>query len=78
MTELQPNFKFDHVYAIIRIDQFHHKNARFEDTIYVVKVVRSKEIAEAETQRLNALNADKSSKCHFQVTRLERNSSSAS
>lgn len=72
MAQLSPNLKYDHAFAIIRIDSFHHHDAAPEVTINVKKVVRSQEFAELEVARLNALKSGKGSRYFWQVTRLER------
>jgi len=60
----------DHVYAILRSDDFQDPSATPEVKITVKAIVWSQEQAEAEVQRLNALNAAKG--CHYwwQSTRL--------
>jgi hypothetical protein len=68
-----PNAKYDHVYAIIRLDEAALSGAMPDRNLVVVKkVVRSKEEAEREVHRLNRLNADKKCQYFYQITRLER------
>jgi hypothetical protein len=66
------NAKYDHVYAIIRLDEFLSGAAPDRNLITVKKVVRSQEEAEREVHRLNKLNADKGCQYFYQITRLER------
>ena len=72
MTELSRNLKYEHVFAIVRVDSFHHHDATAEDTITVKKIVLSRQLAEEEVARLNALNRDKGCRYFWQITRLER------
>ena len=72
MSELSRNSKYDHVFAIVRVDRFHEPGTDPETAITIKKVVRSRECAEEEVSRLNALNCDKRSVYFWQVTRLER------
>ena len=74
MTELSRNLKYDHVFAVIRVDRFHDPMAAPETAITVKKIVLSQQLAEAEVARLNALNGDKGSLYFWQITRLERSS----
>jgi hypothetical protein len=69
---VQPNAKYDHVYAILRVDMANPPEAPAEEAIYVIKVVRSQETAENEVRRLNKLNEAKNYLYFWQVTRLER------
>ena len=55
------------MYAVVR---FHPAREDPEFAITVKEVVRSREIAEAEVARLNALNADKGARYFCQITRL--------
>ncbi len=73
MVTESPNAKYDHVYAIIRLDR-DAVTGRIPDRnlVMVKKVVRSKEVAEQEVERLNRLNADKGCEYYYQITRLER------
>lgn len=78
VSDLQPNLKFDHAYAIVRVDQPHHKEVRPDESITVVKVVHSEATAKAEVARLTALNGAKGSRYFWQITRIERMASSES
>lgn len=62
---MKPNPKFDHAYAIIRLDEG-------EPLPTVKKVMWDSEAAEKEAKRLNEVNQDK--KCLYisQITRVER------
>jgi hypothetical protein len=73
MVTESPNAKYDHVYAIIRLDRDAATGGIPDrNLIMVKKVVRSKEVAEQEVARLNRLNADKGCEYYYQITRLER------
>jgi hypothetical protein len=54
----QPNAKYDHVFAIIRVDSFQTADSPLEEAITVKKIVRDRSAAEQEVERLNKLNAD--------------------
>ena len=62
-----------HVYAIVRIDEFDDSSATLEDMISVKEVVWSIEQAEAEVSRLNELNESKRCRYFWQTTRLIAN-----
>jgi hypothetical protein len=73
MDHDSPNAQYDHVYAIIRLDKGPWRDALPDkDMISVKKVVRSREVAEQEVDRLNRLNSDKGCVYYWQITRLER------
>ena len=62
----------DPAYAIIRVDlDVEDDEARFT----VRRIVWSEELAEAEVQRLQELNADKGARYFWQYTRVDRRSS---
>jgi hypothetical protein len=62
----------DPAYAIIRIDlDVEDDEARFTAR----RIVWSEELAEAEVERLQELNADKGARCLWQYTRVDRRSS---
>jgi hypothetical protein len=62
----------DPAYAIIRVDlEVEDDEARFT----VRRIVWSEELAEAEVQRLQELNADKGARYLWQYTRVDRRSS---
>jgi hypothetical protein len=75
---LMSSVRHDHVFAIVRVDLHPAAGEPPENWITIKKVVADANIAAAEVERLNKLNADKD--CHYfsQVTRIERISSSAS
>ncbi len=62
MSRWKPNVRFDHAFAIVRVDGF-QRNLDFEtaldSTITVRKIVWDQETAESEVARLNRLNKDK-------------------
>jgi hypothetical protein len=63
----------EHVYAIIRWDGFHEPTVPPEDCVTVTTIVRSREAAEAEVARLNALAEGKNMRYWWQTTRLLSN-----
>jgi hypothetical protein len=67
----QPNARFDHAYAILRLDDPSGQDVS-ESDVTVRKVVWSQEAAESEVSRLNSLNADKGARYFWQITRIER------
>lgn len=60
----------EHVYAIVRIDEFYDLSVPLENMITVKEVVWSIEQAEAEVSRLNELNESKRCRYFWQTTRL--------
>jgi len=60
----------EHVYAIVRIDQFHDSSVPLERRVTVKEVVWTIEEAEAEVARLDELNGSKGCKYFWQTTRL--------
>ena len=73
MTQESPNAKYDHIYAIIRLDRDVISGGIIDrNQVMVKKVVLSKEKAEQEVDRLNRLNSDKGCEYYYQITRLER------
>jgi hypothetical protein len=65
----QPHAKYQHGYAVVRIDAPVSENNP-EDSFAVVKVFSSKASAEEESIRLNKLNAQKGCKYVVLVTHL--------
>ncbi len=74
MAQVLPNKKYDHAFAIIRVDLFCESDTPPEQKITVVKVVWDQQRAEEETERLNRLNGAKGAQYFWQVARLERRS----
>jgi hypothetical protein len=75
MSAETPNAKYDHVYAVIRLDEAVTPGAIPDrNLIMVKKVVFSQEVAEREVCRLNRLNSSKGCQYFYQITRLERES----
>ena len=69
----KPNARFDHVYAIIRLDDFLGPDVPAMNKITIKKVMRCAEAAEAEAKRLNDLRHGRPGVHYFvQITRLER------
>ncbi len=71
MSRLLPNSKFDHVFAVIRVDKYSIP-VQPSDAIIVTKILWSQKDAEKEVARLNQLNSGKNCEYFWQVTRLER------
>jgi hypothetical protein len=69
--ELKANAKFRHVFAVIRLDEFHAASTEVEHRFAVTKVMLTEEAAEEEIARLNALNEDKGCRYVVHVTRLD-------
>ena len=68
-----PNLKYDHVFAVIRIDESAIPGIRCSrDNVTVTKVLLSKEHADEEVARLTALNAATGCEYFCQITRIER------
>jgi hypothetical protein len=67
------NARYEHVFAIVRVDTYVGVDMGVEPevAITVTKVVREREIAEAEVARLNLLNGPKGSSYFWTITRLE-------
>ena len=65
----KPHSKFQHVYAVLRIDLPVSCDAP-ENSVSVVKVLSSKMPAEQEVDRLNKVNSEKHCRYVLQVTRL--------
>jgi hypothetical protein len=72
MAEFSPNRRYDHVFAIIRVDRFDQSGGWTDQAITITKAVWSREAAEAEVVRLNHLNKDKGAVYFWRITRLER------
>jgi hypothetical protein len=70
-SELKPNRKYQHIYAIIRYETDADPNAPIDFRVTVKKVVIDPHYAEEEVKRLNDLNKDKGAYYFCQVTRLE-------
>lgn len=70
--ELKPNRKYDHAFAILRVDTLHGVDADCRHRIKVKQVVWSQAAATTVVQRLNEANADKGCMYFWQVTRVER------
>ena len=68
MTE-QPHSKFQHVYAVVRVDLPVSPESP-ENSIAVVKVFSAKIQADEERMRLGQANEDKGCRYHVQITRL--------
>ena len=51
----QPNNRYEHVWVIVRFDEFHGTDAPLEDRVNVMKVLLDPEGAAAEVERLNPM-----------------------
>ena len=67
--------EYDHVYAVIRVDEY--KKSPTEHKVTVKEIVRDREVAKREVERLNGLGTE-DVRYFWQVTRIERASSAAS
>jgi hypothetical protein len=67
-----PHQRHEHVYAIIRVDQFQGSETLPQDMITVTRIVHDQACAEQEVERLNHLNADLGCTYFWQITRLEQ------
>jgi hypothetical protein len=66
-----PNRKYDHAFAIVRIDHYDIPDSA-TDHVTLTKVVWRQDVAEAEVARLNSLNSDKGCEYVWQLTRVEK------
>jgi hypothetical protein len=73
MYDPSPNAKYDHVFAIVRLDLGDAEPRRLDRKWITIKeIVPSMEAAEKEVLRLNKLNADKNCIYYWEITRLVR------
>lgn len=73
MHSVQPRKPREEVWAVLRYDEYNGgdlDHAIKYHAITVKEIVRSQEVAEAEVERLNELNADKGSRYWCCWTRL--------
>ena len=59
-----------HVFAVIRLDRFQTESIPAPSCITVKEVVTTKEKAQSEVERLNAINQGKGCEYFWQITRL--------
>jgi len=59
------------VYAVVRVETDTEPDTAWENRITIVRVVADPEFADAEVERLNALNAHKGCRYFKQQTRFE-------
>jgi hypothetical protein len=59
------------VFAIVRVDSFHHADASPEETITIKKIVWEQATAVQEVERLNQLNASKGARYFWQMAHLD-------
>lgn len=62
-----PHSKYPHVYAVLRLDP---GDGPLERQVTVTKVMRDRDAAEREVERLNTLNSGKGCQYVVQITRL--------
>jgi hypothetical protein len=75
MSDWSPNSKYDHAFAIVRIDDYQGAvdlETEPEVVINVKKIVWAQEVAESEVARLNKLNKNKGATYYWTITRVER------
>lgn len=71
--EPSPNAKFDHAYAIVRLDLTAGRDRPVDEhTATIKKVVWEMETARSEVERLNRLAEGKRYRYHWEVARMER------
>ncbi len=68
----KPNLKYDHVFAIVRVDNYQTSAGAPQDSITITKVLFSESAARREVERLIRLNREKGPAYFYQLTRLER------
>jgi hypothetical protein len=59
-----------HVFAVVRVDEFHTPDVPWNIRVTVKEIVMSEQEARLEVQRLNDLKKDKRCIYFWQVTRL--------
>ena len=62
--------KREHVYALLRLDEFHEADAPVEARVTVKKILREKQRAERELKKLNKLYANENCRYWLQETLL--------
>ena len=72
MSDNEQTWKYQHVYAIVRVDDYGGYDIELRNRIAVKKVVWTQDVAEREVERLNQLNGPKGALYFWQVTRLEQ------
>ena len=71
MSINKPNFRYEHVYPIVRLDHHFPVDPSYpNNSITVVKVMVSEELAKREVDRLNELNGNKGSTYFSCISRL--------
>ena len=68
--DLKPNRRRAHVFAVLRIDEFHSVDLPLEDRVIVTKVMWDSEEAEQEVKRLNG-SAPENVRYVARVTRID-------
>ena len=77
MVDEKPNAKFEHVFAVVRIDTDLLSGQSLDNAFTIVKALRKREDADREVERLNDVNADKSCNYFVQLCRLEKQTQEA-
>jgi hypothetical protein len=77
MTPKLKSGRSEHVFAIVRVDDFQKPEVSVDKRIAITKIVFDQESAEQEVKRLNDLSAGKRVHYFSQVTRLEKSSVAA-
>ena len=62
---------YQHVYAIIRVDEYLGDLISLQSKITVKEIVWNRDKAEQEVERLNQINSDKGCSYFWQLTRLD-------
>ncbi len=75
MTRRKVGVDYDHAFAIVRVDGFHHDAGLMEEPevlINVKRVVWSREFAESEVERLNRLKKDSEVVYFWTIARVDK------
>ena len=73
-----PHKRYDHAFAIIRIDRCQHFINHPKDYISIKKVVYDEQTAQDEVERLNQLRSHPEIEYYYQITRIEKSVDSSS
>jgi hypothetical protein len=68
----QPNSKYEHVYAVVRVDDWRDAEIGLEDAVVIKKIVWTEEEAKQEVERLTSINGEKNAIYFYQLTRLAK------
>jgi hypothetical protein len=67
----QPHKIYQHVYAVVRIDDFLNEDELRDDSVNITKVFWDQSQADKEAKRLNDLNGAKDAHYFVRMTRLD-------